>query len=170
MHLVRVLYCARRADLLRVHLLEAGMTDMTPEEFKKWRKSKGLTQQEAAEELGISVSAIGYYEHGTRRGDDEPAIIPRAIELACSSIDKQAVVKMKIREKITSNGKGGITGAMLQEVLLDIVDAMPNAAASTLEKRRKVKDRIEGSISPNGRGAITGALMQQVLLEIVDAI
>jgi transcriptional regulator with XRE-family HTH domain len=97
---------------------------MTPDEFKVWREAQGLTQHQAAEELGISVSAVANYEHGVRRGEGEPAIIPKAIEKACSAFDKRQKVKTKIAAKINANGKGGITGPVLREILLEIVDAM----------------------------------------------
>jgi transcriptional regulator with XRE-family HTH domain len=97
---------------------------MTPDEFKTWREAQGFTQHQAAVELGISVSAVANYEHGIRRGEGEPAIIPKAIEKACSAFDRRRKVKAKIASKITANGKGGITGPILQEILLEIVDAM----------------------------------------------
>jgi transcriptional regulator with XRE-family HTH domain len=97
---------------------------MTPEQFKAWRDEHGFTQVQAAEELGISISAVANYEHGQRRGDGEPAIIPKAIERACTSFDRRLKVKAKIKEKIHSSGRGAITGPVLQDILLEIVDAM----------------------------------------------
>jgi transcriptional regulator with XRE-family HTH domain len=97
---------------------------MNPDELKSWRVNQGFTQQQAAEELGISLSAMINYEHGVRRDNGEPAIIPRAIEKACIAHDKRRLVKDQIREKITSNGRGQITAQMLREILLEIVDAM----------------------------------------------
>ena len=97
---------------------------MTPDEFKAWRAAQGFTQQQAAEELGISLSAAVNYEHGVRRGENEPAIIPKAIEKACVAFDKRRRVKEQIRERITANGRGAITATMLREILLEIVDAM----------------------------------------------
>ena len=97
---------------------------MTPDEFKAWREAQGFTQHQAAEELGISISAVANYEHGVRRGEGEPAIIPRAIEKACGAFDKRHALKAKIKEKIHSNGRGQITAPLLQEILLDIVEAM----------------------------------------------
>jgi len=97
---------------------------MTPDEFKAWREAQGFTQQQAAEELGISISAVANYEHGVRRGEGEPAIIPRAIEKACVAFDKRRALKAKIKTKIHTNGQGKITGAILEEILLEIVEAM----------------------------------------------
>ncbi len=64
------------------------------------------------------------YEHGVRRGEGEPAIIPRAIEKACVAFDKRRALKTRIKEKIRSNGHGQITGQVMQEILLEIVEAM----------------------------------------------
>ena len=97
---------------------------MRPDEFKAWREARGFTQHQAAQELGISVSAVANYEHGVRRGEGEPAVIPRAIEKACEAFDRRLKVKAKITAKINANGKGTITGPILQEILLEIVDAM----------------------------------------------
>ena len=99
---------------------------MTSQEFKAWRESHGLSQMQAANELGFSVSAIANYERGQI---DEPSIAP-AIEQACEAFDRSRVVlrlkvKEKIREKIKSGGPAGsITPEILQEILLAIVDAI----------------------------------------------
>ena len=97
---------------------------MTPDEFKAWRDAQGFTQHQAAEELGISISAVANYEHGVRRGDGEPAIIPRAIEKACDAFVKRRALKTKIKAKIHANGRGEITAPVMQEILLEIVEAM----------------------------------------------
>lgn len=59
---------------------------MTPEQFKAWRKSMGITQGEAAVALGLSKSSVELYEAGKRREDGRPVIIPRTVALACSAI------------------------------------------------------------------------------------
>ena len=97
---------------------------MTADEFKAWREAQGFTQHQAAEELGISISAVANYEHGVRRGEGEPSIVPRAIEKACIAFDKRRALKARIKNKICANGRGQITGTLLQEILLEIVDAM----------------------------------------------
>ncbi len=40
---------------------------MTPEEFKKLQKKAGLTNQAAAELLGVSLPTISKWRNGTRR-------------------------------------------------------------------------------------------------------
>ncbi|MFQ5563343.1 MAG: helix-turn-helix domain-containing protein [Parvularculaceae bacterium] len=57
---------------------------MEPGDFKKWRKSLGLSQKEAAQLLGLKRRMIQYYEKGERDGDSVK--IPRAVRLACYAI------------------------------------------------------------------------------------
>lgn len=57
---------------------------MSPDNFKKWRKSLSLSQKEAAEALGIKRRMLQYYEKGER--DGEAITIPLYIRLACYAI------------------------------------------------------------------------------------
>lgn len=57
---------------------------MNAKEFKRWRKSHGLSQAEAAEKLGLKTRTVQYYEKGERRGI--PINIPKAVTLACFAI------------------------------------------------------------------------------------
>jgi len=59
---------------------------MNNEQFKTWRKRLGLTQQQAAEALGLSIQALGNYERGQRYEDGREVKIPRPIDLACAAI------------------------------------------------------------------------------------
>jgi hypothetical protein len=59
---------------------------MTPQEFRDWRIAMGFTQQEAADELGISKSSVEIYEAGKRRDTKEPVVIPKTVELACAAL------------------------------------------------------------------------------------
>jgi transcriptional regulator with XRE-family HTH domain len=56
---------------------------MTPEKFKSWRESLGLSQQAAADALGLSKGSIELYERGSRRDDGRPVVIPKTVQLAC---------------------------------------------------------------------------------------
>ena len=58
---------------------------MSPKQFKKWRKSLGLGQKEAAEKLGLNKRMIQYYEKGER--DGKSVIIPKYIRLACYAVE-----------------------------------------------------------------------------------
>ncbi len=57
---------------------------MDPVEFKKWRKSMGFSQKEAAQALGLKRRMIQYYEKGER--DGEKVKIPRTVRLACYAL------------------------------------------------------------------------------------
>jgi DNA-binding XRE family transcriptional regulator len=52
---------------------------MTPEQFKTWRKTCGLSQEKAADALGIGRRTVQDYEA-------EKYEIPRSIALACAAI------------------------------------------------------------------------------------
>ena len=57
---------------------------MTPEQFKRWRKSQGLKQSAAADLLGLKRRMIQYYEKGDRQG--QIVSIPKYVRLACYAI------------------------------------------------------------------------------------
>lgn len=57
---------------------------MKPAQFKKWRKSLGFKQKDAAEVLGLKKRMIQYYEKGDR--DGRPVDIPKTVCLACYAI------------------------------------------------------------------------------------
>lgn len=57
---------------------------MEASDFRKWRKSLGLSQKDAANYLGLKRRMIQYYEKGER--DGEKVSIPRAVRLACYAI------------------------------------------------------------------------------------
>ncbi|CAO3447879.1 hypothetical protein [Azospirillum argentinense] len=52
---------------------------MTPDDFKQWRASLKLTQQEAADAIGITKRSVQLYEAGTQP-------VSRTIALACAAI------------------------------------------------------------------------------------
>jgi len=60
---------------------------MNNEQFKAWRKKMNLTQQQAADALGLSIQALGNYERGTRYEDGRAVIIPRTVALACAAVE-----------------------------------------------------------------------------------
>ncbi len=57
---------------------------MSPKQFRKWRKTLGLKQGDAAEQLGLNKRMIQYYEKGER--DGKPVKIPKYIRLACYAL------------------------------------------------------------------------------------
>ncbi|MTI45566.1 XRE family transcriptional regulator [Roseibium hamelinense] len=62
---------------------------MSPEQFRDWRKSLGLKQKEAADQLGLKKRMIQYYEKGNR--DGRPVDIPKSIRLACYALSRGIV-------------------------------------------------------------------------------
>lgn len=59
-------------------------TFMTPDQFRAWRRSLGLKQKDAAEQLGLKKRMIQYYEKGDR--DGRPVEIPKYVRLACYAL------------------------------------------------------------------------------------
>lgn len=57
---------------------------MLPIDFKRWRKSMGLSQKQAAQALGLKRRIIQYYEKGER--DGEKVEVPKAVRLACFAL------------------------------------------------------------------------------------
>lgn len=65
-------------------MIQIGATAMESSDFKKWRKTLGLSQKDAAHLLGLKRRMIQYYEKGERDGDKVK--IPRSVRLACYAI------------------------------------------------------------------------------------
>lgn len=59
---------------------------MEASDFRKWRKTLGLSQKDAAHLLGLKRRMIQYYEKGER--DGEKVKIPRSVRLACYAISQ----------------------------------------------------------------------------------
>jgi transcriptional regulator with XRE-family HTH domain len=55
-----------------------------PSDFKRWRKTLGLSQKQAAQALGLKRRMIQYYEKGERDGDKVE--VPKAVRLACYAL------------------------------------------------------------------------------------
>lgn len=62
---------------------------MSPKQFRKWRKSLGLAQKEAAALLGLNKRMIQYYEKGER--DGKAVEVPKYVRLACYAIEQNVV-------------------------------------------------------------------------------
>jgi transcriptional regulator with XRE-family HTH domain len=60
---------------------------MKPSDFKRWRRSLGYSQKEAAEALGLKRRVVQYYEKGER--DGEPVKIAKSIRLACWALSQK---------------------------------------------------------------------------------
>lgn len=57
---------------------------MSPEEFRRWRKTLKLSQKDAADALGLKRRVVQYYEKGER--DGERVKIPLYVRLACFAL------------------------------------------------------------------------------------
>ena len=58
---------------------------MNGKKFRKWRKTRKLSQRKAAEMLGLKPRMIQYYEKGER--DGKSVLIPKSVRLACFALD-----------------------------------------------------------------------------------
>jgi transcriptional regulator with XRE-family HTH domain len=59
---------------------------MRPRDFKRWRKSLGLSQKMAADALGLKRRVVQYYEKGEREGKEVE--IPKSVRLACYALNE----------------------------------------------------------------------------------
>ena len=55
-------------------------------DFRRWRRSLGLSQKEAAEALGLKRRIVQYYEKGERNG--EAVSVPKSVRLACFAVSE----------------------------------------------------------------------------------
>jgi len=66
--------------------------DQLAQRVRAFRKLKGFTQIELAEELGVSVAVLGSLERGTRRND------PKLLKLIASTLDISYEELITVRE------------------------------------------------------------------------
>jgi DNA-binding transcriptional regulator YiaG len=62
---------------------------MTPADFRAWRARLDLTQQQAADLLGIHRNTVALYEEGRRRDRDAQVKIPKVVERACRDVERE---------------------------------------------------------------------------------
>lgn len=67
--------------------------DQLAQRVRAFRKLKGYTQIELAEELGVSVAVLGSLERGTRRND------PKLLKLIANKLDISYEELVTIREE-----------------------------------------------------------------------
>ncbi|WOI54020.1 helix-turn-helix transcriptional regulator [Parvularcula sp. LCG005] len=75
---------------------------MEPNDFKKWRKTLGFSQKDAADALGLKRRMIQYYERGERDGDKVK--IPLTVALACYALTQGVVNYRGPSKKIDRSG------------------------------------------------------------------
>ena len=71
---------------------------MTRAEFKSWRERLELSQQQAADALGMSKSSIELYERGSRRDDGRSVQIPTTVALACGYLEERTRLQEQIEK------------------------------------------------------------------------
>jgi len=59
---------------------------MTNEELRAWRTAIGITQQAAADALGVTLATFQQWERGTSFATGKPVKIDRRTSLACAAI------------------------------------------------------------------------------------
>jgi len=104
---------------------------MTSAEFKVWRERLGLSQQSAADVLGLSKGTIELYERGARRDDNRPVEIPTTVELSCQYLAQQA----RLRRQLEALETGKMTTRTERGGRL--VD-------STEESKQEIRDWLSG--------------------------
>ena len=83
-----------------------AISNVTPEAFRAWRKRLGLSQCEAARQLGISERQVGYFDHG-----EKP--IPLTVAMAGECLEWRGKAK-KVREAFCLLGQ--VFGVNVDEV------------------------------------------------------
>lgn len=58
--------------------------EMSPRQFRRWRKNLGFSQKGAAKALGLKTRIVQYYEKGER--DGKKVEVPLSVRLACWSL------------------------------------------------------------------------------------
>ena len=87
---------------------------MEPQDLKAWRDRNDLTQQDAADALGISRRTLVAYEQGESE-------IPRVVEYACSWLDKNPAAiepRDRFRIALTDGGTAGTREVALASLAL----------------------------------------------------
>ena len=101
------------------------MANMTPKQFKRWRKDLGLSQKEAANALGLKRRVVQYYEKGERDGKELQ--VPLTVRLACFALS-QGVTDYRGRDVDDDLSEADATSA----------DASDKAAAADKDAATKV--------------------------------
>ena len=118
---------------------------MKPRDFKRWRKSLGLSQKDAAEALGLKRRVVQYYEKGERDGKDVG--IPKAVRLACYALTEGVSDYHGPRDAAEASQRAMTNGAAhdsehILAVAPELLTARPlEDGGNGKMKRRKEKDK-----------------------------
>jgi DNA-binding XRE family transcriptional regulator len=135
-------------------------------EFKEWRARMGFTQQQAADALDLSLSAVINYEKGVRRDDGAAVEIPFSVMTTCQVLERKKMAKALIEEKLASNRPGGITAKDMRDVLIGIVEL--EIRPTDVERKKIAKALIEEKVGSNRPGGITAKDMRETLIGIIE--
>jgi transcriptional regulator with XRE-family HTH domain len=140
------------------------MTDNA--EFKAWRTRMGLTQEQVAEKLGLSLGAVVNYEKGVRRDDGSEVNIKRTVMDMCRNLERKKMAIALIESELPTNGTGKITGQTLREVLVGLVEL--EIAPSRVDGKKEAKALIEEKLSTSGGRKITAKDLRDTLIGIFE--
>lgn len=59
---------------------------MTASEFKEWRSAMGWSQQTAADQLGVNLRTVKYYEQGISSSGIAQEHVPKSIAMAALAL------------------------------------------------------------------------------------
>ncbi|WP_158816227.1 DNA-binding transcriptional regulator [Methylocapsa sp. S129] len=135
-------------------------------EFRDWRARMGLTQQQAADMLDLSLSTIINYEKGVRRDDGNEAFIPLSVEKTCGNFERKRRAIALIEEMLPTNGVGRITARVLREVLIGLVEL--EIRFGDLDHKNKAKALVEQKLPTHSTGQITARALREVLIGIFE--
>jgi transcriptional regulator with XRE-family HTH domain len=129
---------------------------MKPKDFKRWRKTLGLSQKAAAEALGLKRRVVQYYEKGERDGKDVG--IPKAVRLACYALTEGVSDYHGPRESADAGPRPLTNGAAHEEhddapaALSGLRPEEANGKKPSKIKKEKSKDKSREKGKTKDRG------------------
>jgi transcriptional regulator with XRE-family HTH domain len=131
---------------------------MKPKDFKRWRKSLGLSQKDAAEALGLKRRVVQYYEKGERDGKDVG--IPKAVRLACYALTEGVSDYHGPRDSAETPSRpltngAGHDGEHVLSAAPEIV-TLRSPEDGKKSKRRKEKEKDKGREKGKGKSRDRG--------------
>lgn len=132
---------------------------MKPKDFKRWRKSLGLSQKTAAEALGLKRRVVQYYEKGERDGKDVG--IPKAVRLACYALTEGVSDyhgPRDVTERPLTNGNGAAhDDAHHDDAAVEILSVRPEDGKKKRDKdkgkdKAREKSKDKGKNKDRGKG------------------
>lgn len=109
------------------------------DQIKKYRKIKGLTQQQLGARLGISQALIGQYETGKRNPKTaQLERIARALEITVDDI----LEDVDIQSMVDLNGFVKLTKAINEELGV-VTPFNPNTVQSFLDKKKLTEEEMK---------------------------